>query len=228
MVKDLLKKKSTQLVLALLLGVTVGALFYPTKSIKEKYELQIKELKKESSTKIAELEESLESSEEENREYQEETRRTMSELRTENRELRKSMKRKKFKLVKPDGTIIEKEYEESQSEEISSVVTEIREEFDQKVSSIESRWKKVHLERVSKLREQHESEIKKIRSEKKERVVEVNKKKLRPEIGINTNLDAYFHMTYSLWGPVFIGGGASVNPQDGQFGEARFGLGLEL
>ena len=243
-ITELLKKRGVQVALALFIGITIGALFYPSttttervkKEITEKYELQIKELKEVHASSIKEVEDTLEHREEMNRELREETSRKVASLTTENRQLRQSSKRKKFKLVKPDGTIIEKEYEESQSEEISSVVTEVREEFNRKVSSIENKWKSIHISRVESLKEDFNSKIEKIKSEKKEKIVyvekekivEVNKKKLRPEIGVTSEKEAYIHGTYTLWGPVFVGTGASMDIETKAFGDARFGLGIEL
>ena len=60
----------------------------------------------------------------------------------------------------------------------------------------------------------------------KEKIVEVNKKKLRPEIGVTTEKDLYLHATYTIWGPVFVGGGVSGTKTS--FGDGRLGLGLEF
>lgn len=242
--KDLLKRREVQLVLALLLGITVGAIFYPTKRVEERvkievserYELNISELKQERERLVSNYEERLDTEEKRYVEYQEEVSERMISLTTENRELKQSMKKKKFKLVKPDGTIIEREYEESQSEEVTSVVTEVRLEFDRKVASIEDKWKKVHQKRVGDLEKEYEAKVEKVRSEQKEKIVyvdkekivEVNSKKLRPEIGVNTDKEVYLHTTYSLWGPVFIGAGTSMNIETKEFGDARVGVGIEF
>jgi len=241
---ELLKKRWVQISIAALLGMAIGAVFYPTstitervkKEITEQYELKISELKKEHFAKIEEVNETLSHREEMNRELREETSRKINSLTTENRELRTSMKRKKFRLVKPDGTIIEKEYEESQSEEISSVVTEVREEFNRKVSSIENKWKKIHTDRVRSLKEKFDSEIAKVKSEKKdkvitiekEKVVKVNEKKFRPELGVTSDSEVYFHSTYNLVGPIFIGGGATVLLDTGELDHVSLGIGVEL
>jgi len=238
----LLKNRYVQITLAAVLGITVGAVFYPTKNIEERvkkqisesYESEIRNLKETSLTTTNQLKEKLEEERTENREFKDETSRKMTSLTTENRELKQSSKRKKFKLVKPDGTIIEKEYEESQSEEISSVVTEVREEFNRKVSSIENKWKKIHTDRVQELKTQYEEAVEQIKLERgerivtveKEKIVEVNKKSLRPEVGVTKDKEAYFHVTYSLWGPVFVGGGAAAEIDTKEFSDARIGVGI--
>lgn len=241
---SLLKKRWVQITLAALLGITIGALFYPTKQIEERtrkevaeqYELELKELKTSNKTLEQSYTAKLKFKTEALAKYKEETSSKLRTLTTENRELHKSMKRRRFKLIKPDGTIIEKEYEESQTDEVTSVVTEIREEFNRKVSSIESRWKSVHQKRVKSLKEEYEKKLSIVKKEQKvktvyvekEKIVKINPKSLRPEVGLTLDKAQYFHVTYSLWGPVFIGGGITGDVEARRFDDVRLGAGIEL
>lgn len=238
----LLKKKWVQLTIALVVGVTIGALFYPQsrveerlkKEYKEEYSLKEQETQKEHNKSILELEEKLSISESSNKEKLEETSSKLEKLTQENSYLKQSIKKQKFKIVKPDGTVIEKEIEESNTEQTHSMVTQVREEFTRKVQEIENKWKQIHQDRIVYIRDEYEKELERVRAEQKtievviekERIVEVNKKKLRTEVGVTTNKDAYAHGSYSLWGPVFIGGGISGTNKS--FGEIRAGIGLEL
>lgn len=243
----LLKNRYIQLVIAFVVGGFIAYSFYPTKSIeeriyeetKERFESTLEETRSVHEKQQKKLEDRLTQEEQSSKEYREEVSRRVQSLTTENRELRQSQKKKRFKIVKPDGTIIEREYEESQSSEVSSVVTEVREEFDRKVSSIESKWKKIHRTRVEQLKKEFEEELSKketkvIVKEKiveKEKIVKVNEKKWRPEIGVTTDKNLYIHTTYPLWGPIFIGGGVSAggtDMSDLNFGDGRVGVGIQF
>jgi hypothetical protein len=231
---------------SLLLGIVVGVIFYPSKTIteretlklKESYELKISEIQKTHTEETKALSEKLIAEESARKSLEMESSKKLEMLTQENKSLKQSSKKQKFKLVKPDGTIVEKEMEQSNSEEVSNIVSSIKEEFNQKVKSIEERWKKVHEERIAELKKKFDKDIEKARSEQKviektvekEKIVEVNKKKLRPEVGASydgtKDVKGYFHLSYPVAGPVFIGGGASGSKTG--FGDVRLGLGLEL
>jgi hypothetical protein len=231
---------------SLIMGVIIGAIFYPTKTIieretfklKEAYELKIAELQKTHTEEIAKLNEKVIFEEKNRKSIELETSKKIELLTQENKSLKQSSKKQKFKLIKPDGTIIEKEMEQSNFEEVSGVVVSIKKEFNEKVKSIEDKWKKVHEERIVELKKKFDQDIEKTKSEQKvvekiiekEKIVEVNKKKLRPELGVSYNKDkialGYFHLSYPISGPIFIGGGVSGNQT--RIGDVRLGLGLEF
>lgn len=237
-----LKNKWVQLLLVFVLGLAVGAIFYPSKE--EEYKKKVSETSKRNTSLhkqleeraeiISELSSRLEEQESTFLSFREESSAKIDTLRTENRQLRSSARRQTFKIVKPDGTIIEKELEESSSEEITSVVTEVREEFDRKVESIESKWKSIHKSRVEKLKEEYEKKLKEKKVEtkvvektvEKEKIVKVNERKLRTDLGYSSDNRFYLHATYPLFGPVFLGGGASSDKGFSD-SEARLGIGME-
>lgn len=233
---EILKNKYVQLGLALFVGITIGAVFYPTSKIEEKYksqyELKETELKQTHSAETQALTESLQKEEASHKSYQEETTKKISTLVTENSSLKSSIKKRKYKLIKPDGTIVEEEFEDSNTESSTSKITEIREEFNKKVSEIEDKWKKVHEERIAVIQKQFDEKLEKAKQESKtveqSRTVETNQKKLGIEAGMTTERDYYAHGTYTLWGPVFIGVGADMNHTDKTMNNARFGLGVSL
>lgn len=238
----LAQQKWIQLAGCLLLGITIGALFYPTKSItekttdtlKEQYSLKEQETQKVHDAETKKLTDQLTSEESSHKEFQEETSKKIQSLTTENDNLKKTTHHKTYKLIKPDGTIVETEMDDSDTESSKQVTTQIKQEFDQKVKSIEDKWKKIHEDRVAELTKTHDAEVKKLTDENKtlsetktsEKTVEVNKKSLRTEVGVATNKNAYLHASYTLWGPMFIGGGVSGG-HDG-FDEGRLGLGIEF
>ena len=244
-IKRILQNRYLQLVLVLLLGITIGALFYPTKTIEErveketslKYDKKISEINAKHSQKEEELRLKAVSEENARKTFEKETSKKLTMLTTENRELRESSKKKRFKLVKPDGTIIEREYEETNSEEISSVVTEIREEFDEKIKSTEEKWKKVYKERlvkikekqdsiVAKLEEEHKIEIEKLKSEK---TVRVNEKSFRLGLGYTSDKEFRIDGSYTLWGPFSIGSSVDLDPSNpSSSGEVSVGVGFKF
>jgi uncharacterized membrane-anchored protein YhcB (DUF1043 family) len=239
---EVVKNKWAQLVIAFVIGAAIGVIFYPSKSIEqrekiqelEKYSLKLEKDLKERAEKLDKAQEEIISISVSLKEVQEQTTQKIDSLRTENRELRQSAKRQKFKLVKPDGTIVEKEYEESQSEQITSVVTEIRQEFDRKVQSIENRWKSAYERRLKSIKTEYEKKLEETKVEtkvvekivEKEKIIKVNEKKLRTEIGYSSNEKIHVHTSYPIWGPLFFGGGASWNT-DLTESEVRVGLGVE-
>jgi hypothetical protein len=219
--------------------------FYPTKStveretskIKETYELKISEIQKTHLEETKVLGEKIASEEASRKSLEISTSKKLEALTQENRSLKISNKKQKFKLIKPDGTILEQEMEQSNSEEVTSIISSIKEEFNQKISSIEEKWKKVHEYRISALKKKFDQDLEKTKSEQKvvekivekEKIVEVNKKKFRPEVGVaydREDIMGYLHLSYPVVGPVFIGGGVSGN--NSKFGEVQLGLGLEL
>ena len=110
-----------------------GGVLYPSKTIDERvrqtYQEKIDKLTTEKSTlqiehalkEIAQFKQSLIK--------QEEINKKVSVLKIENRSLREKTKERWFKLIKPDGTIVEKRYRESDKQETSKIVTSIKEEF---------------------------------------------------------------------------------------------------
>jgi hypothetical protein len=224
-----LKNRYVQLGLVLVLGLFLGNLLKDHKVTeietlyKKKSELERKKFRED----LAKKQEEVEASEKNYTEYKEETNTKLESLRTENYTLRQKVKKRKYKLVKPDGTIIEKEYEESDTTENSTIITSIKQEFTRKVSSIEKKWKKVHIKRLTEVKKKYTEIIKKkdeeIETLKKKEVV--NPKKFRPEVGITTDKHGYIHTTYPIWGPLIIGGGATLNKE--YSGNLHLGIGLE-
>jgi len=224
-----LKNKNVQIALALLIGLVVGQLMKNSKvtEIETFYSKRVEEIQTKTREELSKKQEEIDKVEKSSKEYKEEVTRSMTSLRTENRTLRQKVKKRKYRLVKPDGTIIEKEFEESDTAETSTIVVSIKEEFTRKVSSIERKWKEVHIKRIKEIKVKYSELL-----SKKEQEIETLKKKelinpkdFRPEIGITTNQEVYLHTTYPIWGPIIVGGGGSLNKE--YDGSLRMGLGLE-
>lgn len=236
------KNRYVQIVVAFILGGFLGYTFYPTKTVeersyekaKEEFRSTIEENKQTFLEEKTKLLQQVQEEQKTSKQYKEEVNKKLTSLTTENRRLKQKVRKKKFKLVKPDGTIVEKEFEETDTDETSSVVTSIKEEFTRKVSAIETRWKKIHTKRVKELKAKFREELKKKKTETvikekvvtKEKIVKVNDKKLRPELGFNSDKKIYTHLSYPLWGPFILGGGFDFDKDS--FGPARLGVGIEF
>jgi len=216
-----LKNKYVQLVLALAIGITIGAVFYPTsevietteKRVQEKYEEQLTKLKTEYSEKTKELAESLASQEKSHKEYQEEVSSSKSSYEATIRDLKSKVTERTYKLIKPDGTIVEKTFKESETEEHNSYVKTVTEEFNRKVKSIEDKWMTIHKKRVETVKEESETKYKELYDKKYEKLLEeksttitkTNSKKYNVELGYTTDQEYYLHTGYTLWGPLSVG-----------------------
>ena len=137
---EYLKNRYVQLALVLILGIGIGSIFKDTRTVEtkirkevtEKYEKQITQTSDKHKSEVSTLSSKLREEEGSHKEFKEENSKKIHKLTTENRSLRQKVKKQKYKIVKPDGTIIEKEYEESDTQQTSTIVTEIKEEFTRK------------------------------------------------------------------------------------------------
>lgn len=196
----------------LVIGAVIGVLFYPAKrtqkEIEQKYQAQIEYLKKESKAKEDLYKESLDKEIAHSVKVEKEANQKISSLKVENNSLKQKIKEHKIKIVKPDGTIVEESFMESETEMISRVITNIREEFNSKVKSIEEKWKKIHEKKVVEVKQQYESKLQEkenvISEYKKKETVEVNPKNFGIAFGIMSNSQYYGNISYDFLGPLFL------------------------
>lgn len=229
---DLLKNEYVRGVLVLLVGVTIGVVFYPTKRIEEKltqkHQEEITLLKESHSKEVQDITEKYASSLKENKELHIQSEQKITKLTNEVKTLKSKQKIATYKLIKPDGTIEERTFSETEIDESSKVVTSIQEEFKQKIDQIETKWSDIHKERVTKIQKNFdakETEYKKTIDElTKSRTVSVNEKRFGLEAGMMSNKDYYGHATADLWGPVFIG----VHGELGSNNDNKLGAGIGL
>jgi len=232
-IKQLLSNEWMRGVLILLLGITIGVVFYPTKKIEEKitqkYEQQISSLKEEHQKETQKITETYAASLKQTTVKLAEAEKKVYSLSVQIKDLRSKQKIAKFKIVRPDGTLEEKEFIETKIEESSKVITQIQEEFKTKIAQIEQKWSDIHRQRAVDLKKEFdrkESEYqKKIVSLEKEKMVATNGQRFGLEVGILTDKNYYGHGIMDLWGPTFIG-------VHGQFGpnnrNTQMGVGIGL
>lgn len=216
-----LKNRYIQLALALFIGITIGAVFYPTseiietteKRVKEKYGEQLTKLKMEHNKSSMEMNNSFHRKESKFIQRLEELTMSKSSYEKTIRDLKSKVTERTYKLIKPDGTIVEKTFKESDTEEHNSYVKTITEEFNRKVSSIENTWLSIHKKRIIIVRKESEAKYKeifdkkyeKLLEEKTKKITKTNEKKYNVELGYMTDKDYYLHSSYSLWGPISVG-----------------------
>lgn len=224
--------KPTQFLLVLLVGVAIGAIFYPTKHIEEsletKHEAETKTLKEEHLKEVARIQESLNKVSAEASEYRKNTETKITQLTTQVHELQSKQKTAYYKVVRPDGTVEIKKFTESEVNESTKVITQIQQEFKEKVEQIESKWETIHKERVADLKKDYESKEQTYKKEidelKQTKVVDINKKSFGVEAGVLLDKSYYGHVTYDVFGPLFLG----LHSQFGTTNTAGAGIGLRL
>ena len=209
-----------------------GAVLYPSKTIDEKvrqtYQEKIDTLVQEAHrTEIAHRESSWQQERTHKTTIDDVTKKTEI-LRVENRSLKEKTKERWFKLIKPDGTIIEKRYRESDKQEETKIITSIKEEFTRKVKSIENRWKKIHIQKVTQIKEQHSKEIREkkeiIATLEKRKITTINARKFGLAFGIMSDEDYFSNISYDIAGPFFINLQIESNGADSNSAGAGIGI----
>lgn len=206
-------------VILFMAGCAVGAIFYPSKTIKEeerqKYEERISKLTEINENLTKDFSDKLDKKEQEVIRIETELQSRIVSLTTEIRDLKSKVKTSYYKLVKPDGTIEERRFTESEVDESTKVIVSIREEFNLKISQIEEKWSTIHQERVVKLTKEYNEKVKvyeeRIAELEKSREVKINERNTGFELGYLSSNRYYLHVTRDLFGPVFLGVHSQTN-----------------
>lgn len=234
--QELLKSEYFRGTLILLVGITIGAIFYPTKRIEEKvsmkYEQEIASMKEQHSKEVHELTDKYDKQVLENKNLHVESEQKISKLTEEVRTLKSRQKTAYYKIVRPDGTVEIKKFTETEVNESTKVITKIQEEFKQKIDAIETKWSDIHRERVTKLQKDFDSKEldykHQIEELQKSKSVSVNEKRFGIEAGILTNKNYYGHATMDVWGPTFIGVHGEIAHDNNSSSNLGIGLGLRF
>lgn len=209
-----MKNKYVQYVLILITGIAIGAIFYPSKTITREtthnLEEKIKSLETEKKNITSFFERQLDMEKRQSKKYHKQVTKNTESLKEENFKLKQKITEKRFKIVRPDGTIEEKWFKESETDVISSTVTKIKSEFTSKVKSIENKWKRIHEKRIAQIKKAYEKKST-TDSEKQERTItkekiEINKRSFGISLGITNNKEYFSTISYDIFGPFFISG----------------------
>ena len=226
-----MQNKYVQLILTLAIGIGIGAIFYPSKTITKEeistYKQKIERLENEKHKIDIQYMYDLNKLEKENKQYEEVTDRKVDSLRQENFKLKQKVSEKHFKIIKPDGTIEEQWFKDSETEVVASVVTEIKEEFTRKVKSIENRWKVTHEKRVKKIKQEYERKLSEAllttSTHYTKTKTEINKRNFGISIGVSSRKDYVSSITYDVYGPFFIDVHIGASQE---FNDQETGIGL--
>lgn len=208
--------------LVLIAGIAIGALFYPTKSIEEKlrvqYEQKISQINETNSKTVQNLQESLTKSESSKKQLEVTTSSKIAKLTTENSQLKSKKTETYYKIVHPDGTIEIRSTKASEVDQSNQIITSVKQEFDQKVKDLETKYATIHQQRVQQIQTDFSKKEEKyqetIASLEKDKTVKINAKSFGIEAGIMTNKDYYGHVSYDIFGPIFIGAHGQFGPTD--------------
>lgn len=218
----LLENQYVRYVGLLLIGITIGALFYPTSHIEEKmkskFQEEMSQVKTTHAQELATVTEQYNKVVAESKQYKEESEKKVSILQTEVKSLQSKQKTAYYKLIKPDGTIEIKKFTESEVNESSKVVTSIQEEYKKKVEELQNKWETIHAERLTSIKKDFDSKeqnyVMRISELEKSKVTSINEKKTNVEIGAMTNSDYYGHLSSNVWGPFTLGTHINYSKED--------------
>ena len=230
-----IKNHTVQLAIAFIIGAIVTYFVYPTTQIEErissKYEKQLQETLTTHQSVVKSLREEIDIKEKAMSSYQESVAQTINTYESEIKELRIKTSEGTYKLIKPDGTIVEKTFKKSETEEYTAYVKTVQEEFNKKINSIEQKWLTIHKDAVSELKikydQDYEKKLAEYKQTDKEKIIKSNMKTYGVEAGYTTQQEAYLHTTYTFWGPMFMGGHIQ-GPTDGSSMSVGVGVGFSL
>jgi len=224
--------QSAQIAVALIVGMAIGALMYPTKHIEEKlnktHEQEVATLNQQHAQELSTQKESYDKLSSDYKSYQQESSAKISSLTTQVSTLSSHQKTATYKVVHPDGTIEEKEFTSSDVDESNKVVTSVQEEFQTKIASIEKKWEDIHKQRVAELEKQYsakeQSYQQTIDTLQKSKVETINPKSFGVEAGVLADKSYYGHVSYDIFGPFFLG----LQTQFGNSNTVGAGLGIRF
>jgi hypothetical protein len=230
--KKLLERREFQMLIVLVAGVAIGALFYPNsrteERIKEQYEQELQLERKRNELVQQSLQEEINKVSGQKEQLEQQTSRRIETLNIQIRELQSKTSEKYYRIVRPDGTIEERAYKESEVNESSRVISEIKEEFDHKIRQINQRYELIHRNRILEIKssfEEREVEYKKtIAKYESEKIRVVNAKRYGLEVGYLSSRSYYGHVNVDLFGPIFIG----VHTQSNFSNDHAVGAGIGL
>ena len=229
--KPLLQNQGVRYVLVLLAGITIGAVFYPTKNVEskvsQKYEQQIKTLNEAHSQELQATHNELDKVTSESKNLQSQYQSQISQLTTQVHNLQSSKKVVYTKVIHPDGTVEIKQTSDTQTAETDNITTKLEAEYQQKLTEATQQLEKTHQDEIATLSKDYTSKAEAyeqtIAELKKDKTIETNPKKFGLEGGYLNDKDYYVHATGDLWGPVFVG----VHGEAGVDG-SKLGVGLGI
>jgi hypothetical protein len=231
--KEVLSNQYVRYAIVLFVGITIGVVFYPSKSIQEteskKYEQQIASLTETYKNELNHEQQKYDQLNGEFHSYHDTMESKVILLNTSVRNLSSKKRTTTVKVVHPDGLIETKTVSESDTEESDKVTAQLQQEYKEQLDSVEKKWQTIHESRIKEIQtqfDQKESTYKQtIQDLEKSKTITVNQKKFGVEIGLMSDKDYYLHASMDLWGPFFIGFQGEANRE---FSDNQVGAGIGL
>lgn len=232
LVKSAMSNPWVRYIVILLVGITIGAVFYPTKSIKEtiskQYEQQIKTLNEQHQQETDRTAKTYDQTINDMKTKESQSSEQIQKLSTQVTQLKSHVKTTVYKIVHPDGSIEEHDTSEEDTDQSDSISTQIQAEYQQKLQEQQQQLQITHQQEIATLQKQFDQKEanykEQISSMQESKTVITNPKHFGVEAGMLVNKDYYGHVTYDIFGPVFLG-------LQGQFGPdpaAGIGIGIRF
>jgi chromosome segregation ATPase len=224
--------KVTQFALTLLIGVAIGAVFYPTKTLTEtlskKYEQQISVLNTQHQTELATQKASYESQLAISNQTISTQTSKITSLQSSVSDLKSKQHIVYYKIVHPDGTVEERQTTDTSSDDQSTVVTKVQQEYTAQLAAIQTKYETIHKTLMDQQKSTYDSQIATlnttISSLQSSKTETVNAKHYGVEGGMLTNSTYYVHGNADVFGPVFVG----IHGEAGNSNGIGAGLGLRF
>jgi len=213
-IKEVASLRWVQVLGAFAAGALMCTLLYPTKTITSKitqdYETKIQQLETQHKTEVTSLQTKVDSLTQSNKSLTERYEAKITQLNLQIQTYSSQRIEVHYKLTKPDGTIEERSYLQTQDQATQTMMSEMKSEYDRQLLQTQSEYQRKSEELVSQTRLEYQMKIDTLKTELSKytssSTVTVNAKKLGLELGYNTDFRTYLHGTYDIWGPIFIGG----------------------
>lgn len=218
--KQAINNKFVQWIICLSIGIAVGIIFNPSKKeyenkileVTQNYEKQIETIQNETATKVEQLIQQASNTESSYKVQIAELDKKIIKISQENTQLKQTSKVVTYKIVKPDGTIIETSSTTTTNEVISQISKQMDEQLNKKIAETETKYKEQYESKLQTTTEQYQQQLKTLQAEydlKIQKLVDqktviTNEKKLGLALGIQSDSKAFLNASYDFWGPFFV------------------------
>jgi BMFP domain-containing protein YqiC len=216
----LMNNRIIQWIICVAIGIAVGVVFNPSKKeyetkiqeMTQTYEKQIQIIQDETAVKVEQLIQQASNTESSYKQTIAELDKKIVSISQENTQLKQTSKVVTYKIVKPDGTIIETSSTTTTNEVISQISKQMDEQLNKKIAETETKYKQQYESQLKTSTEQYQASLKTIQTEYDlkiqklidQKIVVTNEKKLGVALGIQSDSKAFLNASYDIWGPVFV------------------------
>lgn len=216
----IISNKFVQWILCISIGIAVGIIFNPSKKeyetkiqeMTQTYQKQIETIQNETATKVEQLIQQASNTESSYRQQIAELDKKIISISQENTQLKQTSKVVTYKIVKPDGTIIETSSTTTTNEVISQISKQMDEQLNKKIAETETKYKQEYESKLQATTEQYQHQLKTVQAEYDlkiqklidQKVIVTNEKKLGVALGVQSDSKAFLNASYDFWGPFFV------------------------